>query len=119
MTRDEAKAILALPQDKAVRVILALAEKAEKYDEIVGAVSPTTPSGMMPPYIKPPHKGRKKRPGRKKGHPGVSRASDRKKWIISKSMPWSVVQSVTVPLNALSRPTSAIRKTFLLSKNQR
>ena len=73
MTRDEAKAILALPQDKAVRVILALAEKAEKYDEIVGAVSPTTPSGMMPPYIKPPHKGRKKRPGRKKGHPGVSR----------------------------------------------
>jgi transposase len=73
MTREEAKAILTLPQDKAVRAILALAEKAEKYDEIVGGVSPTTPSGMMPPYIKPPHKGRKKCPGRKKGHPGVSR----------------------------------------------
>jgi len=73
MTRDEAKAILALPQDKAVKAILALAEKAEKYDEIVGGASPTTPSGMKAPYEKPPPKGRKKRPGRKKGHPGVSR----------------------------------------------
>ena len=73
MTRDEAKAILALPQEKAIQAILALADKAEKYDDIVGGVSPTTPSGMMPPYQKPPHKGRKKRPGRKKGHPGVSR----------------------------------------------
>lgn len=73
MTRDEAKAILALPQDKAVGAILALAEKAEKYDEIVGGVSPTTPSGMKPPYLKPTHKGRKKHPGRKKGHKGISR----------------------------------------------
>jgi len=73
MTRDEAKAILALPREKAVHAILALADKAEKYDEIVGGVSPTIPSGMRPPYLKPPHKGRKKRPGRKKGHPGASR----------------------------------------------
>jgi transposase len=73
MTRDEAKAILALPQDKAVRAILALAEKADKYDQIAGAVSPTTPSGMTPPYLKPPPGRRKKRPGRKKGHPGISR----------------------------------------------
>jgi len=73
MTRDEAKAILALPQDKAVRAILALAEKADKYDQIVGAVSPTTPSGMTPPYLKPTRGKRKKSPGRKKGHPGISR----------------------------------------------
>ncbi|MEJ2724963.1 MAG: IS66 family transposase [Deltaproteobacteria bacterium] len=73
MTRDEAAAILKLPQSKAIHAILALAEKAEKYDEMVGAVSPTTPSGMTPTYLKPPPEGRKKRPGRKKGHPGVSR----------------------------------------------
>jgi transposase len=73
MTRDEAKAILALPSDKAIHAILALAEKAEKYDQIVGGVSPTTPSGMTPTYLKPPPKRRKKRPGRKKGHPGISR----------------------------------------------
>jgi len=73
MTRDEAKAILALPQDKAVQTILALAEKAEKYDQIVGGVSPTTPSGMTPVYLKPTRGKRKKPPGRKKGHPGISR----------------------------------------------
>jgi transposase len=73
MTRDEAKAILALPQDKAIHAILALAEKAEKYDQIVGGVSPTTPSGMTPPYLKPTRSKRRKPPGRKKGHPGISR----------------------------------------------
>jgi len=73
MNRDEAKAILALPQEKAIHTILALADKAQKYDDIVGGLSPTTPSGMRPPYTKPSHKGRKKRPGRKKGHPGASR----------------------------------------------
>jgi len=73
MTRDEAKAILALPHNKAIHAILALAEKAEKYDQILGAVSPTTPSGMTPPYLKPSPEKRKKRPGRKKGHPGISR----------------------------------------------
>jgi len=74
MTRDEAIAILALPQDKAVKVILALSEKAEKYDHLVGEVSPTTPSGMIAPYLKPPPEvKRKKSPGRKKGHPGSAR----------------------------------------------
>jgi len=73
MTRDEAKAILALPQDKAVDAILALAEKAEKYDRLLGDVSPTTPSGMTPTYLKPPPARRRKRPGRNTGHEGVSR----------------------------------------------
>ncbi|MFH1125113.1 MAG: IS66 family transposase [Pseudomonadota bacterium] len=73
MTRDEAKAILALPQDKAVHAILALAEKAEKYDQLVGGVSPTTPSGMTPVYLKPTRCKRRKPPGRKKGHPGIAR----------------------------------------------
>lgn len=73
MTSDEAKAILALPQDKAVQAILALAEKAEKYDQIVGGASPTTPSGMTPVYLKPTRGKRKKPPGRKRGHPGISR----------------------------------------------
>jgi transposase len=73
MTRDEAAAILKLPPDKAIQFILALAEKAEKYDQIIGGVSPTTPSGMTPPYLKPTRGKRKKPPGRKKGHPGISR----------------------------------------------
>jgi transposase len=73
MSRDEAEAILALPHDKAIHLILALADKAEKYDQIVGGVSPTTPSGMTPVYLKPTRGKRRKPPGRKKGHPGISR----------------------------------------------
>jgi hypothetical protein len=60
--------------DEAVERILALAEKAEKYDQLCGEVNPTTPSGMIPPYLKEPAKDkRKRRPGRKKGHEGSSR----------------------------------------------
>ena len=73
MRRDEAAAILKLPEDQAINTIITLAEKAEKYDQICNDISPTTPSGMKPPYLKPPGKKRRKRPGRKNGHPGISR----------------------------------------------
>lgn len=73
MTRDEAIAVLDLPRHKAIDTILALAEKAEKYDQLYGQVTPSTPSGMTPPYLKPTAAKRAKRPGRKKGHDGVSR----------------------------------------------
>jgi hypothetical protein len=73
MTRDEALAILDLERDQAVAAILALAEKAEKYDRLCGQVSPTTPSGMTPPFLKPTHRKRKKPPGQKNGHPGTAR----------------------------------------------
>ena len=74
MSRDEAIAILGLPTDQAIDLILALAEKAEKYDQLCAEPGPTTPSGMTPVYLKPSSRGRKrKRPGRKKGHEGVSR----------------------------------------------
>lgn len=73
MTRDEAQSILDKPRDEAVDIILALAEKADKYDRLCGNLSPTTPSGMIPPYLKPARGKRHKKPGRKKGHKGVSR----------------------------------------------
>lgn len=73
MTRDEALAILDLEREEAVAIILALAEKAEKYDRLCNKLSPTTPSGMTPVYLKPAHRKRRKPPGRSKGHPGVAR----------------------------------------------
>jgi len=73
MTRDEAIAILDLPRDKAVELILTLAAKAEKYDQLCGGLNPNTPSGMTPPYLKPAKRKRKRRAGRKKGHEGIGR----------------------------------------------
>lgn len=63
MAKDEAIAILERPRDQAVDLILALAEKAEKYDQICGEVTPTIPSGMTPVYLKPSRGKRKKRLG--------------------------------------------------------
>lgn len=73
MTRDEAAAILELPRRQAIDAILELAQKAEKLDQLCAAVSPTCPSGMTPVYLKKPGKKRRKKPGQKKGHPGVGR----------------------------------------------
>ena len=78
MTRDEAAAILELPREKAIDAILALWEKAEKFDQFRGDISPTCPSGMTPPYLKEPGKRRRKKPGQKKGHPGVARKQPEK-----------------------------------------
>ncbi len=74
MTEAEALQILSLPRDQAVAKILDLAHKAEQYEQLVGTASPTTPSGMTPVYLKAaaPVK-KKKRPGRKHGHPGAGR----------------------------------------------
>ena len=73
MTRDEAAAIFDLPREQAIDAIMALAQKAEKFDQLCAPVSPTCPSGMTPVYLKKPAKKRRKKPGQKKGHPGVGR----------------------------------------------
>jgi transposase len=78
MRRDEAAAILKMPEDKAIDIIMDLDEKAEKYDQICTGDSPTTPSGMKPPYLKPQGKKRKRMPGRKTGHPGTARKKPEK-----------------------------------------
>ena len=73
MTRDEAIAILNMPKEQAITYIISLADKAEKYDKLSNDLSPTTPSGMTPPYLKPVVKKKSKKPGRKKGHEGTTR----------------------------------------------
>ena len=78
MTRDDAAEILRLPEAEAIDTILSLAERAEKYDQLSQDPSPTTPSGMQPTYSKPSAKGRSKKPGQKKGHPGTCRPKPEK-----------------------------------------
>ena len=53
-------------------VVFALLEMAKKLGEQQSTPTPSTPSGMVAPFQKPSPKGRgKKKPGRKKGHPGT------------------------------------------------
>ena len=78
MKREEAIALLELPREQAISAILELAQKAEHWERLQQkgentADSPTTPSGMRPVYRKPAARGRKRRPGRKRGHPGAHR----------------------------------------------
>ena len=73
MTRKEALALLALPQEQAVEQIRELARKARLWEQSQAEgedtddpPSPTTPSGMTAPYEKPAHRKRKQKPGQKK-----------------------------------------------------
>jgi len=76
--REQALAILDLPRSQAEAAIVALWEKAEQWERVQASaedtsVSPTTPSGMRPVYLKPTPSRRAKQPGRKPGHAGACR----------------------------------------------
>jgi transposase len=80
MTREEALRILELPRAQAEAALLGLWEKAEQWERLQtkgpsaeGPVTPTTPSGMTPVYLKPRARRSHKPPGRKKGHAGAWR----------------------------------------------
>jgi transposase len=75
MDRAEAEAIFDQGKEATVEKLLELSKKAEQYDRLL-ANRETAPSGSKPPYEKENiHRSKKgrKRPGRKKGHPGASR----------------------------------------------
>ena len=57
-------------------VVFALLELTKQLADAHGPqTTPSTPSGMIPVYEKPPAKPRKKQPGAKKGHTGSRRAA--------------------------------------------
>lgn len=79
LTEEEARAIYAQGEEAAVFALLAMAKLLAEQRAQAAATSnqsPSTPSGMQPPYQKPAAKARgKKKPGRKDGHPGSRRAA--------------------------------------------
>ena len=78
-------------------VIFALLELAKRLAEQqptgAGSISPSTPSGMIPPYQKPPAKGRHKRPGREVGHPGTRPARFPRGSTSTSRIAWNIVPS--------------------------
>jgi hypothetical protein len=72
LTEQQAREIYRQGEEAVVFALLSLAQKlVEPQPSTV--VTPTTPSAMIPPYLKPKADGRRKHPGRKPGHPGSRR----------------------------------------------
>lgn len=78
ITEAEAHAIYDQGREVVVFALLKLSKERAELAQKVAAQqqpSPSTPSGMVPVYEKPPVHRRSKTPGRKEGHEGVRRAS--------------------------------------------
>jgi transposase len=74
LTEQQAREIYRQGEEAVVFALLSLAQRvAESQPLTTPVVAPTTPSAMIPPYLKPKADGRRKRPGRKVGHPGSRR----------------------------------------------
>jgi len=76
LSEEQARRIVALGPEAAVFVILELSKQLAEQRAKTASEShqtPSTPSGMKPPYQKPPAKPRKRRSGGKAGHPGSRR----------------------------------------------
>ncbi len=77
LTEEQARQIFAQGEEAVVFSLLEMAKRLadEKAASAAGShQTPSTPSGMKPPYTKPAPKRRgKKKAGRKKGHPGTRR----------------------------------------------
>ena len=72
-TLDEQQAREIYSQGEQAVVFALLAMAKQLADQASPSVTPSTPSGMIPAYQKPPAKRRKKKPGAKAGHAGSSR----------------------------------------------
>jgi transposase len=74
LTEQQAREIYRRGEEAVVFALLSLAQRvAESQPPTTPVIAPTTPSAMIPPYLKPKADGRRKRPGRKVGHPGSRR----------------------------------------------
>jgi len=74
LTERQARQIYRQGEEAVVFALLTLARmRAEPHASSNPAVTPTTPSAMIPPFLKPKAEGRRKRPGREQGHSGSRR----------------------------------------------
>jgi transposase len=74
LTEQQAREIYRQGEEAVVFALLSLAQRVvDPQPSPTPVVTPTTPSAMIPPYLKPKADRRRKRPGRKAGHPGSRR----------------------------------------------
>jgi len=74
LTEEQADALYRQGPEAVRFALLTLSARLAAVEKGSAAPSLSTPSGMVPPYLKPSHPSRRKKPpGRPKGHPGVRR----------------------------------------------
>src|ERR1700716_2852317 len=74
LTEQQAREIYQQGEEAVVFALLTWAQKlTEPHTSSTPEVTPTTPSAMIPAFLKPKADGRRKRPGREHGHPGSRR----------------------------------------------
>ncbi len=73
LRRQQAEAICAQGREVIIFVLMELAARVAKYEQDGLATTPSTPSGMVPPYEKPTVRKRRRKPGAKAGHAGTRR----------------------------------------------
>lgn len=75
LTEEEARKVFAQGEEAVIFALLELAAQLRQAQgRCASACSPATPSGMRPVHQKPSPAKRRKKPGRKAGHPGVRRS---------------------------------------------
>jgi len=72
LTEEQARQIYRQGEEAVVFALLKLAKQAEPPNAVT---SPSTPSGMVPPYQKPNASSRSRKPGRRAGHTGSRRSA--------------------------------------------
>jgi len=81
LTQEQADALPGLGSEAVAFFALAMARfvaRLQSSGQPVGAVTPSTPSGMVPVYQKPSTPRRRKKPGARDGHPGARRKTPEK-----------------------------------------
>ena len=74
MTAEQAMLIFQQGQDAVIFALLTMSKQlSERQAASTAGIDPSAPSGQIPPYVKPPAKGRAKPKGAKPGHPGQRR----------------------------------------------
>ena len=71
LTEEQAREIYYQGEEAVIMALMAMAQKLAALTR--AEPTPTTPSAMIPPYQKPTTRSRRKKPGRKEGHPGCRR----------------------------------------------
>lgn len=73
LSREQAEALVAQGPEATIFALMLMAQRLVELSAPSSAPDPSTPSGMTPPYEKPPAPRRAKAPGAKPGHAGVRR----------------------------------------------